>query len=198
MKTLLTLFVLLFSSSVVADDISDFEIEGMSLGDNILDYFSEKQLINFSRSYFKGYNGIEVFSDVEKNHQRYFELENFDSIQVAYNKDSADFFKIVSIVGQLWFIDDIEGCLRKQKEIKSGIENTIKSILLRKQEVVKDKHAGDKSGKSFVTGTEYYLSNDDELRLMCYDWDNATNWWDHLRLGIDLKEYLELLDTAYN
>ncbi len=198
MKTLLTLFVLFFSSLVVAEDISDFEIEGMSVGDNILDYFSKKQLINFSRSHFKDYNGIEVFSDVEKNHQRYFELENFDSIQVAYNKDSADFFKIVSIVGQLWFIDDIEGCLRKQKEIKSGIENTIKSILLRKEEIVKGKHPGDKSGKSFVTGTSYNLNNGDTLELMCYDWDNAMNWWDHLRLSINLKEYLEFLDTAYN
>ena len=55
---------------MVADDISDFQIEGMSVGDNILDYFSEKQLINFSRSYSDGYNWIEVFSDVEKNHQK--------------------------------------------------------------------------------------------------------------------------------
>ena len=44
MKTLLTLFVLLFSSSLYADDISDFEIEGMSIGDSLLDYFDEKKL----------------------------------------------------------------------------------------------------------------------------------------------------------
>jgi len=44
MKTLLTLFVLLFSSSVLADDISDFEIEGMSIGDCLLDYFSEEEI----------------------------------------------------------------------------------------------------------------------------------------------------------
>ena len=46
MKILLTLFVLLFSSSVSADDISDFQIEGMSIGDSLLDYFSKKQIIN--------------------------------------------------------------------------------------------------------------------------------------------------------
>ena len=44
MKTLLILFVLLFSSSVFAEDISDFEIEGMSIGDSALDFFSEKQI----------------------------------------------------------------------------------------------------------------------------------------------------------
>ena len=42
MKTLLTLFVVLFSSSVLAEDISDFQIEGMSIGDSLLDYFSEE------------------------------------------------------------------------------------------------------------------------------------------------------------
>ena len=46
MKILLTLFVLLFSSSVVAEDISDFQIEGMSIGDSLLDYFSEKEIID--------------------------------------------------------------------------------------------------------------------------------------------------------
>ena len=44
MKTLLTLFVLFFSSSVFADDISDSQIEGMSVGDSLLDYFSEKEI----------------------------------------------------------------------------------------------------------------------------------------------------------
>ena len=44
MKILLTLFVLLFSSSVFADDISDFQIEGMSIGDSLLDYFTKKEI----------------------------------------------------------------------------------------------------------------------------------------------------------
>ena len=38
MKTFFTLFVLLFSTSVLADDISDFQIEGMSVGDSLLDF----------------------------------------------------------------------------------------------------------------------------------------------------------------
>ena len=44
MKILLALFILFFSSSLFADDISDFEIEGMSIGDSALDYFSKEQL----------------------------------------------------------------------------------------------------------------------------------------------------------
>ena len=44
MKILLTLSVLLFSSSVVAEDISDFQIEGISIGDSLLDYMTEDQI----------------------------------------------------------------------------------------------------------------------------------------------------------
>ena len=46
MKTLLVLFVLFFSSSVLADDIGDFQIEGMSIGDSLLDFFSEEEIDN--------------------------------------------------------------------------------------------------------------------------------------------------------
>ena len=46
MKIILTFFVLLFSSSVVAEDIADFQIEGMSVGDSLLDYFKEEEILN--------------------------------------------------------------------------------------------------------------------------------------------------------
>ncbi len=49
MKKLSTyLFLILFSLSApsFADDIRDFEIEGMSIGDSLLDYFSEEEITN--------------------------------------------------------------------------------------------------------------------------------------------------------
>ncbi|SVC07743.1 uncharacterized protein METZ01_LOCUS260597, partial [marine metagenome] len=51
-KLLLLLFSILFlsSPSVFAKDISDFEIEGMSIGDSLLDYFSEEEINNASET----------------------------------------------------------------------------------------------------------------------------------------------------
>ena len=40
MKTFITLLILFFSSSVFAEDISDFQIEGMSIGDSLFKFFS--------------------------------------------------------------------------------------------------------------------------------------------------------------
>ena len=46
MKRLLLIFILTINiqSWTKADEIKDFEIEGISIGDSILDYFSKKKL----------------------------------------------------------------------------------------------------------------------------------------------------------
>ena len=46
MKRLLLIFILTlsFQSWIKADDIRDFEIEGLSIGDSLLDYFSEDKI----------------------------------------------------------------------------------------------------------------------------------------------------------
>ena len=47
MKKLLGIVVLgllFLSAPSYADDIKDFEIEGMSIGDSLLDYFSEEEI----------------------------------------------------------------------------------------------------------------------------------------------------------
>ena len=49
-KLLILLFsiFLLSSPSVFAEDISDFEIEGMSIGDSLLDYMTEDEILKES------------------------------------------------------------------------------------------------------------------------------------------------------
>ena len=46
MRVFIAVLVLIFSlqSWTKADDISEFEIEGMSIGDSLLDHFSEEEI----------------------------------------------------------------------------------------------------------------------------------------------------------
>ena len=50
----LYLFLILFTIQIPsqADDIRDFQIEGMSIGDSALDYFSKDELDNAEKSYY--------------------------------------------------------------------------------------------------------------------------------------------------
>ena len=46
MRTFIAVLVLIFSlqSWTKADDISDFQIEGMSIGDTLIDFFTKKEI----------------------------------------------------------------------------------------------------------------------------------------------------------
>ena len=94
MKTLLTLFVLFFSSSVLADDISDFEIEGMSIGDSLLDYFSEEEI--------KDKMDL-IYSDFNNSQSKNFAVIDYDKNLSVYDFLTIDFktndqkFNIVGI-----------------------------------------------------------------------------------------------------
>ena len=56
MRVFLAVLVLIFSlqSWTKADDISDFQIEGMSIGDTLLQYYSKDQIISKSRNILMG------------------------------------------------------------------------------------------------------------------------------------------------
>ncbi len=66
MKRLLLILILTlsFQSLTKADDIRDFEIEGMSIGDSLLDYMTKKQIINAKKNskliYFDKFIGFNI------------------------------------------------------------------------------------------------------------------------------------------
>ena len=57
---LLILFFLNILTNLFAENIKDFEIEGISIGDSALDHFKKDQLINDDTYYYKNkkYAGI--------------------------------------------------------------------------------------------------------------------------------------------
>ena len=60
MKKLLGILVLILftlQTPSQADDIRDFQIEGMSIGDSALDYFSEEEIIELG--YFVGFTMVQ-------------------------------------------------------------------------------------------------------------------------------------------
>ena len=97
MKKLSTyLFLILFSFSApsFADDISDFEIEGMSIGDSLLDYFSKSKI----ESGYKNYYDSNKYIGVELRLNNY---EKYKIIQVHYKPDGK--YLVSSIVGGIFF-----------------------------------------------------------------------------------------------
>ena len=161
----------------------------MGVGDNIRDYFSENQLDKFYISYGKQHTGIEFYSND-------FNLQTYDGMQVHYDKKSK---KIIGIFGAIEFPDDFSGCLKQLNELKPEIESIVGSNILNKKDDVNRRHWDDPSGKSYTTGVNYIFKNDHQIQIDCYDWSEEMKpWIDHLRIGVYLNEYLDLIDREYN
>jgi hypothetical protein len=111
MKRLILILVLTFSfqSLSKADDISDFQIEGMSVGDSLFDYFNKEEILKYAVN---PYNSDiwTTYSDMFKNSNTY------DGFQVTFKKDDHQ-YKIESVVGQLLYEKNIDKCYKKKKKL---------------------------------------------------------------------------------
>ena len=103
MKRLLAYLLLALSFTFIfnvkADDISDFQIEGISVGDSLLDYFTKKE-IRKERKYRIKYPNSNKFTAI--TFVEYPNLKFYNSIQVnVKNKDKK--YIIYSISGIIYF-----------------------------------------------------------------------------------------------
>ena len=80
MKRLLLILILTlsFQSWTKADDIRDFQIEGMSIGDSLLDYFSANEIKNNKKDYYTN----DKFTAVDFRDKSLF--KNYDGAQIHY------------------------------------------------------------------------------------------------------------------
>jgi len=137
-KLSLYLFLILFTLQTPsqADDIRDFQIEGMSVGDSLLDYFSRDELDNFVDPY-KNDGKVITFQTVSK-------LKNYDMVELHYFKNDKKYI-IHGIGGAIFFPDSIKDCRNKQDEVISEIKTFFSNS---KMVYNKLKHPADKSGES--------------------------------------------------
>ncbi|MDC3131828.1 hypothetical protein OA492_02835 [Pelagibacteraceae bacterium] len=188
MKTLITFFVLLFSSPVFADDISDFQIEGISIGDSALDSFSKTDLNN----------AYDIF-DYKKNKFRYYFLpyekaKTYDFLQITIKPDDKNFL-IYGLQGHIMF-RDINECYSKMKEIRINLENVfnIKGI------EDSGSHYMDPSGNSTYLRYMFYLSYDDTAEIVCYDMSNKLEKEgreDRLAITLSKREFIDFINENY-
>jgi hypothetical protein len=194
-KKLLTLLVLLFSSSVISDDISDFQIEGISIGDNLLNFYNKSEIdsvpsYNYKNNEFKYY----VFKLSDNS--------NYDYLQITVKTNNYlnNKYIIHSIAGVVVCRNDIEKCFIEQNKIRKDLDlffnqNSIKT---------KGKHRQDKSNKSTWENFAYFLTDSKYSDIDITLYDNSYEFekqgqWDNLQVIISSQEFSEFIDEeAWN
>ena len=165
MKKFLAILILIFTLQTPsqADDIRDFQIEGISIGDSALDYFTNKDIKKAIKEKIT-YPNSQKFSMLtfylHKN------LKIYDSVQINHLTNDKELI-IYSIAGINYFENSINEC-KKEKKI---IVNELSEIFKNSEKInKKKKHEYDKSGKSFIHQTLFDLISGDQIRVECYDW----------------------------
>ena len=188
MKILLILFFLLFSSSVLADDISDFEIEGMSIGDSALDFFTEELIQKNKANYYND----KTFTPVEIDDHPLFEL--YDAVDFQYKTHDRN-YKIYGINGVIDYTNNIADCYIKMDEVITSLSEQLNYIKkTEKKELI---HPIDKSGKSKATRVTFILDSS-LAQVTCFDYSDETGFMDHLGVSLKTEEFADFLYYAYN
>ena len=147
-----------FQTLTKADDIRDFQIEGISIGDNLLDYFSKSEIKKKGIFYYpksKKLGGIRL----SKNNYK-----QYDSTQFSFYPAS---YEITSVAGIIEFDNNIDKCLKKKNQIKKDLIKIFSSASSKEKKLI---HPYDKSGKSILYKTIFYLNEGSSIEIECFDW----------------------------
>ena len=184
------LLILSLQSWTKADDISDFQIEGISIGDSLLDYFSEEEILTQKKITGFLYPNKDYFTARLPN--------NFGNIYEYFQfqiKDNDPKYIIYSVEG-INFFNDMKTCRKDHKKIYSDIKDLFPKS---KEKTIDEKHSADPTGKSWAYETQLYLKNGGAILISCYDWSDEITankgMLDNLKVIIDSKEFNEWLNT---
>ena len=201
MKKLLVLIFSLFflsSPSVFADDISDFQIEGISIGDSLLDYMTEDEILKemeLSKNDYYYLNEPSKYSEIykRKNLQTFdvlaFIVKNTPTNEYITNKNNK--YTILSIRGITIYADDLDGCLQK----RDGIVEELSKMFPYAQKT-EDSYVFDLD-QTFTDEVSFILDSGNQVEISCIDYTETisikNNWDDNLSVAIDSKEIISWL-----
>ena len=193
MRIFLSLLVLIFNlqSWAMADDkIEDFEIQGISVGDSLLDHFTlnniDKALQN--ASYYKNKRFVEIFLETEN-----IDFENLEKLQVAIEPNDKNYI-IEKILLSRNFNNEIEKCkIFKKRFIKDNSD-----FLINAERFDQDTVASvDKTGNSYRYISSFILPTGGFFNFVCTDYGKEMyerhGWYDSFTVSIGSQKMLKFL-----
>ena len=179
------IFLILISltTSVQSENIKNLEIENISIGDSLLDYLSENEIIEEIKQ-----NKKEAYYYLDDSFgEVYFYSGNFKTYDFLsfFVKPTDSKYIIQSIFGTIQYDENIKKCYEKQNEIDIDLSLNFKNV---KKRVGEHLHQVDPSGKSIVKFIYYFFDNNNLLRVECTKFEKnlkkKNGWTDGLSVSL--------------
>jgi hypothetical protein len=195
MKVLILILILTlnFQALTKADDIRDFEMEGMSVGDSLLDYFNEEII---KKSYSGAQYPNKEFIIYYFNNLPSFTI--YDAVTVAVKANDKNYY-IHDLGGSIYYPNNFKKCLNEMKKMEKDLGKIFTNAEMYSGE---NKHQYDKSRKSIQVFISYYFPSGNNSQIVCINWSNKlekVGHVDELNLTIGTKEYSDFVQfRAFN
>ncbi len=195
MKIFFIIIILILSiqSWTKADDIREFEIEGITLYESALSHFSISVLV---KDTVKDYT-----SNKYTTSNIYDGLEMYDYIQISYKtNDSKYIIQDISAAKNIKYDECLNQLDQVESDISSMYENSSK--ISNDGKLTYD-HPVDKSGQSKITDIAWYFDDGHVIVAQCYNWNSKfgkkKGFKDSLTIAISNKDIDKWFsDEAYN
>ena len=191
------LFLILFSFSApsFAEDISEYQIEGISLGDSLLDHLSKEEIKTEIKSNKPVYNYLtDEFGEVylDGNFDTYYRLSFFV-------KPKDKHYTIYSVYGSISYDDKLEQCFAKQKEVEKEFSSIYKNAKKYKSTLEFD---WDPTGESVSHNITFVFDSSDNIEVNCTKYKKSfkieNNWEDSFQVSISKKEVNDWFNDPIN
>ena len=192
MKKFLAILVLglLLTTPSQADDIRDFQIEGMSVGDSLLDHFNKEEIIEKEEYFYKN----KKFAGIIFNNHPSFSI--YEDVDFAYKPKDKKYI-IYNIKGNIYFDNNIKECIKKKNEITKEISETFGDEA-KFFDYGTYSHGVDKTGNSKATAVDF-IFNDGNIMIYCMDWSEKltekNSWFDSLIVTISNKKFMNFINN---
>ncbi len=195
LSTYLFLILFSFSASSFAEDIFEFQIEGISIGDSLLDHLSKEEIINEIEINKPAYSYLtDKFGEVYLRGN----FDTYDRLSV-FVKPKDKHYTIYSIYGSISYDDKLKQCFAKQKEIEKEFSSKYKYAKKRKITLEFD---WDPTGESVSHNIQFFFDSGDLSEVNCTKYKKSfkikNNWVDSLQVSFAKKEVFDWFSKPRN
>ena len=199
MNFFLKIFLICFSIFIFGCEqkeyVKDFKVEGISVGDSLLTYFSEEHVLEFQRKEDIKGNPINIEDSIYIDSSfDNFQFETYQSLQAYYKVNDKD-YTILTIGGAIFYGSDKQKCMNKLFEVRDILKEQYKTPKITEDlnQVPYESDMGD----TVYNDIRFIFENNEMIMISCNDYDNELlNVQDYFDLQIysaEITEYLGLI-----
>tara|TARA_B100001559_G_C16393230_1_gene572237 strand:+ start:92 stop:700 length:609 start_codon:yes stop_codon:yes gene_type:complete len=191
------LSILSFQTLVKAENVKDFQIEGMSVGDSLLDYMSKKLIVeeinNKDITYYYKDDYVSISTFVMRDN-----YEIYDDVGVVFDPKDKN-YTIVALEGTLEFEGEnlnINDCYKKQDQIFDDIKSSLKSAVQEDEWFTPKErlrsHQLSIKNKDLALGDIY---KNGSIRTTCYEIKRDNKSYNLLYVSLVSPEFNKYIDS---